>query len=65
MNIYGVITGKDSAHTDISLSLQGTKRYATINGYDTISVRYNGGYIAEKILKKVGKKWVKYLVDSE
>lgn len=61
MNIYGVITGKDQHHTDVSLSLQETKRYATINSYDVISVRYNGGYIAERIYKKVNKKWVKYL----
>lgn len=65
MNIYGVITGKDQVHTDVSLSLQGTKRYASVNGYDTISVRYNGGYVAEKIYKKVNKKWVKYLDISE
>jgi predicted secreted protein len=56
-NIYGVLF--NGAHTDISKSLKATKRYATIKGFDTITIRYNGGYIAVEIFAKDNKgKWI-------
>lgn len=56
-NIYGVLF--NGAHTDISKSLKATKRYATIKGFDTITIRYNGGYIAVEIFTKDNKgKWI-------
>ena len=56
-NIYGVLF--NGAHTDVSKSLKATKRYATIKGFDTITIRYNGGYIAVEIFAKDNKgKWI-------
>jgi plastocyanin domain-containing protein len=56
-NIYGVLF--NGAHTDISKSLKATKRYATMNGFKHISIRYNGGYIAVEIFAKDNKgKWI-------
>ena len=55
-NIYGVLYG--GIHTDVSNTEQGAKIYATKNGFDTISVRYNCGYNVAIVAKKEGKKWV-------
>ena len=55
-NIYGVLYG--GVHNDVSKSERGAKIYATKNGFDTISVRYNCGYNVAIIAKKEGKKWV-------
>lgn len=57
MNIYGVVLG--GIHTDVSRSEKGAKCYATRNGYDTVSIRYNCGYAVEIVAKRVGGKWVK------
>jgi hypothetical protein len=58
MNIYGVLNS-EGVHIDTSKTLQGAKRHATINGYNTITVRYNCGYITEQILYKckLTNKW--------
>jgi hypothetical protein len=56
-NIYGVLS--NDVHCDISRSLKATKRYATLKGFDTITIRYNCGYIAAEIFKKDNKgKWI-------
>ena len=56
MNIYGVIL--DGVHHDVSKTEKGAKMFATKNGYDTISIRYNGGYIAREIAHKKNGKWI-------
>lgn len=61
MHIYGVIS--DGVHTDVSSTLNGAKRYATLNGFEQVSVRYNGGYIAQILFEKVGAKWNKFKND--
>lgn len=55
-NIYGIINS-EGVHIDISNTERGAKRYATLNGYNKVSVRYNGGYNAEIIAVKIGKVW--------
>lgn len=55
-NIYGVVNS-EGVHTDVSNSLRGAKNYATRNRYDTVSVRWNGGYNATIVARKVGNKW--------
>lgn len=57
MNIYGIIF--NGIHTDVSKTEKGAKNYATRNGYDIVSIRYNGGYIAKEIAKKINNKWIK------
>lgn len=57
MNIFGVAIG--GIHTDVSKSERGAKCYATRNGYDTVSIRYNCGYAVEIVAKKIGNKWIK------
>lgn len=55
--IYGVCN-KDLIHTDISGSERGAKRYATIHGYDIVSIRFvNSGYV-NVIARKINNKWV-------
>ena len=58
MHIYGVISS--GVHTDVSTTLKGSKRYATLNGFQQVSVRYNSGYNAQILFEKVGTKWVKF-----
>lgn len=53
MDIFGV-------HTDVSKTLNGSKRYATLNRFKQVSVRYNSGYNAQILFEKVGAKWVKF-----
>ena len=56
-NIYGVLS--NGVHIDVSNTEKGAKQYATRNGYDTISIRYNCGYIAQEIAQKNEKvRWV-------
>lgn len=57
MNIFGVAIG--GIHTDVSKSERGAKCYATRNGYDTVSIRYNCGYAVEIVAKRVNGKWIK------
>ena len=54
-NTYGVLS--NGVHIDVSRSIKGAKRYATMNGYNIVTIRYNGGYIAEQISEKVNGKW--------
>ena len=54
-NIYGVLV--NGAHIDISKTERGAKRYATKNGHLTVTVRYNGGYIAAQTAHKYSGKW--------
>lgn len=54
--IYGVVSG--GIHTDTSKTERGAKIYATKNGFDAISVRYDCGYNVAIVAKKEGKKWV-------
>lgn len=55
-DVYGVLY--NGIHTDVSKTLRGAKVYATKNGYDKVSVRYNCGYIVREIATKQGNKWV-------
>jgi len=50
MNIYGVL--EDGAHIDVSKTERGAKCYATRNGFDTVTIRYNCGYVAQEICRK-------------
>lgn len=54
--LYGVLDRND-CHTDVSFSLKGAKRFATLNGYNQVSSRYNGGYNVEILFQKVNNKW--------
>lgn len=54
MRIYGVLD-KNNCHVDISTSERGTKRYATLNGYDVVSYRME--YYAVPYAKKVNGRW--------
>lgn len=58
-SIYGVINS-EGIHIDVSKSLRGTKSYATKNGYNQISIRYNSSYIVKVIFEKKNGKWEKY-----
>ena len=55
-NVYGVV--KNDIHTDVSNTERGAKIYATKNGYNEVSVRYNCGYTVQVIAKKVNNKWI-------
>jgi hypothetical protein len=59
MNIYGVLDRND-CHLDVSTSLKGTKRYATNNGYNKVSIRYNSGYDVDILFEKKDTKWIKF-----
>ena len=56
MNAYGVLC--NGVHVDVSSTLRGAKCFATRNGYTTVTVRYNMGYIAREIAHKYKGKWV-------
>jgi len=56
MKTYGVLD-KNDCHIDVARTEKGAKRYATNNGYDKISVRYDMGYNAEIVAEKIGGKW--------
>lgn len=53
--IYGVLDSND-CQIDISRSEKGTKRYATLNGYNRVSHRI--GYNVLLIAEKIKNKWV-------
>jgi hypothetical protein len=57
MNTYGILL--NGSHIDVSKTERGAKNYASRNGYDTVTIRYNCGYIAEEIAykNKLGK-WI-------
>lgn len=54
-NIFGVIS--NGTHADVSNTEKGAKQYASRNGYNQVSVRYNCGYVAEVIAEKKDGKW--------
>lgn len=54
--IYGVLDSND-CHIDISHSIKGAKRFATLNRYNKVSARYNYGYHVEILFEKVNNKW--------
>jgi hypothetical protein len=56
-NIYGIIF--NGIHNDVSNTEKGAKQYATRNGFNTISIRYNCGYIAKEVAyKNKSGKWI-------
>lgn len=55
-NVYGVLDS-NNVHRDISTSIITAKQYATKNGYTTVSIRYNCGYVAEAIVEKRNGRW--------
>ena len=40
-NTYGVVYGTDNIYTDVSNTLKGAKRYATLNNFDKVGIRFN------------------------
>lgn len=54
-NTYGVLV--NGTHVDVSNTERGAKSYATRNGYNIVTIRFNCGYVATQIAKKVGNKW--------
>lgn len=56
-NTFGVLI--DGTHIDVSKTERGAKRYATIHGHTTVTIRYNLGYVAKKIAEKINGKWQK------
>ena len=63
-NTYGVITGSDNIYVDTSNTLKGAKRYATINGYKKVGIRYNNGYVVKVLAIKFNNKWVNELPEN-
>jgi hypothetical protein len=61
MKVYGVLD-RNNCHIDISTSLKGTKRYATNNQYDTVSVRND--YNVTILFKKVNGNWKNAINDN-
>ena len=55
MNTFGVIS--NGAHVDTSTTERGAKIYATRNGFNLVSIRYNLGYNAEVIAEKLNGRW--------
>lgn len=55
-NTYGILNS-DNVHIDVSNTERGAKNYATRNGFDIVTIRYNMGYNAAIISKKVNGKW--------
>jgi len=55
-NIYGIIENRTRSHVDVSKSEIGAKIYATKNGYDKVSIRYNCGYNVRIIAVKINNK---------
>ena len=42
-NSYGVVCGPDNIYTDVSRTLKGAKRYATLHDFDKVGIRFNSG----------------------
>ncbi len=57
MNTFGVVY--HGIHTDVSKTERGAKRYATINGFDTVTIRHRYGYDVDVISRKENNKWIK------
>ena len=56
-NTYGIVSGPDDIHTDVSRTLKGAKQYATRNGYNKVSIRYNSGYHCRVVSTRINNKW--------
>lgn len=56
MNTFGIID-VNGCHIDTSKTLKGAKRYATLNGYNKVSMRLNNGYIARIVAEKINGNW--------
>ena len=56
MLIFGVIDNNNCL-IDISRSLRGCKRYATLNGYNKIGFRNANSYNAVISHEKINNKW--------
>lgn len=54
-DIYGVLC--NGVHVDVCKTLHGAKCYATRNGFLTVTVRYNCGYIAAEVAHKYEGYW--------
>jgi ABC-type phosphonate transport system ATPase subunit len=54
-NVYGITY--NGIHTDTSNTERGAKCYATRNGFTTVSVRFNCGYVVAIIAERVNGKW--------
>ena len=57
--VFGVLDD-NRCHVDVSNSERGAKNYATRNGYDLITARYNGGYGVYMVAMKIANKWQPY-----
>lgn len=55
-NIYGIIS--NGIHIDVSNTERGAKQYATRNGFNIVSIRFNCGYIVTEIAIKNNNKWI-------
>lgn len=53
---FGIIDS-EQVHTDTSNTLLGAKRYATLNGFYTVSCRFNGDYHVYTLAHKRKGKW--------
>ena len=59
MYIYGIIDNNNCL-IDVSKSLRGCKRYATLNGYSKIGFRNVNHYYATISHEKINNKWKEY-----
>jgi hypothetical protein len=57
MSTYGVNT-MNGGYVDVSKTLRGAKRYATINGFKEVYIRFNGGYNISLVAKRIANKWI-------
>lgn len=55
-NIYGILS--NGTHHDVAKTERGAKRYATLNGYNTITVRPACGYHADIVAARIDGKWI-------
>ena len=56
-NSYGVVCGPDNIYTDVSRTLKGAKRYATLHDFDKVGIRFNSGYHVKIVATKIYNKW--------
>ena len=57
-NTYGIATS-DGEYIDVSNTERGAKRYATLNDYDAVYIRFNNGYITALVSTRIAGKWIK------
>ena len=58
---YGILDS-NGCHVDVSSTLHGAKCYATRHGYNTVTIRFKGGYISQILESKVSGKWEKVTI---